>query len=189
MSARQSLGELAKKVAAEKASKENAKDGAPRESPAKDKGEKAPSPAKPKAYTNADLKAEPAPTPTETVTDTSTPPGPAKAASGTPSPGEATTEDPKKTERYWKDRMQVLETRLHDHETQLAAAQLQVREVERFIRDDGTMSSTIADNLLRAKSRVSELLGAVVNDKRAIGELEEEGRRANVPPGWLRTNR
>jgi hypothetical protein len=58
--------------------------------------------------------------------------------------------------------------------------------VEAFIRPDGTMSHTIADRLLKARAEVNRLIGVIVNDKRAVSDLQEEARRAGVPPGWLR---
>jgi len=36
------------------------------------------------------------------------------------------------------------------------------------------------------QTEVTRLRAAVAGDKQVIGTLEEEARRANVPPGWLR---
>lgn len=167
----QSIGELAKKTAAEREK-------------AKADGKAAPT----KTYTDKDLKAV-ASTPAAASDKAAADVGADKPKDGQPA---ATTDDkktpdtPVKDETYWKNLMRTAQTQLTNHQTELVAAELQVSDVERFIRPDGTMSHTIADNLLAARRHVTDLLATIVNDKRAISDIEDDARKAGVPPGWLR---
>ncbi len=165
----QSLGEIAKKNAEAKAATE--KDG------------KAKTPAK--TFTDADLKADPhdlaiKPEPAPTASASKADATPSKDAKAEPA------KEPAKDEAYWKDRMRTLQTKLSEDERELVNARIHVTDVEAFIRPDGTMSHTIADNLLQAQARRDTAVASIANDKREILELEEEARHAGVPPGWLR---
>lgn len=166
----QSLGEIAKKAAAERAAKAAA---------AEKDGKTAPL----KILTDKDVKPDiNAPTPKPE-------PDTASAAAKPEKPKEekaVVSADPPKDEAYWKSRMRILQSKLADDQNELTIARVHVVDVEAFIRPDGTMSSTIAENLLKAQARRDKAIAAIANDKRVISDLEEEARRAGVPPGWLR---
>lgn len=68
----------------------------------------------------------------------------------------------------------------------LAAAQAQVQDLGRYVRPDGSMTRTVADNMFKARDTATQLAATVVSDEREITNLQEEARRAGVPPGWLR---
>jgi hypothetical protein len=53
-------------------------------------------------------------------------------------------------------------------------------------RDDPAQRSVIERDRQRALSELTRLKQAVVDGKKAVADLEEEARRAGVPPGWLR---
>lgn len=89
-------------------------------------------------------------------------------------------------EEHWKNRMRELRARLDADGLALASARVQLRDVERYIRADGSMPPVVADNVFAARARVTELAAAIVFDEGQIANLEEEARRANVPSGWLR---
>jgi hypothetical protein len=165
----QSLGEIAKKAAAEKAAKAAA-----------EKDAKAPAP---KVFTEKDLK----PDPTAPAAKPDAPaPASTKTADGTKDAKPEAAKDAAKDETYWKGRMRTLQTKLADDEADLKDAKTHVIDVESFTRPDGTMTSTIANNLLKAQARRDTAIATVASDKRAIFNLEEEARKAGVPPGWLR---
>ncbi len=53
-------------------------------------------------------------------------------------------------------------------------------------RDDPAQRSTIDRDRQKAIAELERLKKKVIEDKKAISDLEEEARRAGVPPGWLR---
>ena len=53
-------------------------------------------------------------------------------------------------------------------------------------RDDPAQKTAIEQNRQKALADLARLQKAVIDDKKAIADLEEEARRASVPPGWLR---
>jgi hypothetical protein len=89
-------------------------------------------------------------------------------------------------EATWKARAKALDVLLANDEAMLVAAQGSVTDAQGFIRRDGTMHVTIAEQLLKARAEVNRMIGVIVNDRRAIADLQDEARRASVPPGWLR---
>lgn len=139
-----------------------------------------------KVYTNKDL----APSP---------PPRPATAAPATPAPGAGERPDAPaassgatatqvRDEAYWRERIRPVRERL---------------DSARAVADDNRQR---ADELLRAADRCFQigivcqdytesvrlrdaqtaLAAAVARAERDVAALEEEARRAGVPPGWLR---
>ena len=53
-------------------------------------------------------------------------------------------------------------------------------------RDDPAQRAAIAGDRQKALDELARLKKAIVDGKKAIADLEEEARRASVPPGWLR---
>ena len=53
-------------------------------------------------------------------------------------------------------------------------------------RDDPYQRAKLADNRLKALSELQRVTGEIEQAKKDISDIEEEARRANVPPGWLR---
>ena len=53
-------------------------------------------------------------------------------------------------------------------------------------RDDPVQRAMIAATAQKSIGELKRLNKAIVDDKKAIADLEEEARRAGVPPGWLR---
>jgi hypothetical protein len=53
-------------------------------------------------------------------------------------------------------------------------------------RDDPAQRALVAQNRQRAIVELDRLTKAIAEGKKAIADLEEEARRASVPPGWLR---
>jgi len=168
----QSLGEIAAKADAKKAAA--AKDG---------KAEPA------KTYTNADLKDVAPLKPMEPV--------PVKpAADPLPVPQSEASyqgEQINRGEGYWKDRMRVLTTQI---DTDTLALQAATDRLTRYLREleqsrvdvNGIplVSRTAKIQADFARDEVSRLTATVAADRTAVARLEEEARRANVPPGWLR---
>jgi hypothetical protein len=144
--------------------------------------------APPKVYTNKDLgsgalatvaPAEPAPGTT-----------PAPAAPGAAAKPDAPAQAPAvvKDQKYWSSRMKELQTQLERDQTYLDALQSRINALTTdFVnRDDPAQRAIIGRDRDKATAELARLQESLVKTKKAIADLEEEARRANVPPGWLR---
>jgi hypothetical protein len=137
-----------------------------------------------KTYTNKDLGTLPQ--------DAPPPPPPAKpAATDTAAPKEAETaaeKPPVKDQAYWAGRMKELQTQLQRDQTYVDALQTRVNSLATdFInRDDPAQRGVLASERQKALGELDRLKKQIEAGKKAIADLEEEARRANVPPGWLR---
>jgi hypothetical protein len=147
-----------------------------------------------KVYTNSTL-----PTPPAEATTTTTPSqAPAStegaaaapaapAAPGVPAP-ETPAADARRTPDYWKKRMTEAQAERDTNQLMLDALQSRINGLwaDFTARDDPAQRTIIAnerqkalDEFDRRKKRQAELV-------KAITDLEDEARRAGVPPGWLR---
>jgi hypothetical protein len=53
-------------------------------------------------------------------------------------------------------------------------------------RDDPAQKMAIERDRNKALAELDRLKKAILDDKKAITDFEEDARRAGVPPGWLR---
>lgn len=136
-----------------------------------------------KVYTNKDLAKVPDAPPAAVA---SSPPSTPAAADEADPP--APLEGPEKTEAYWKARMQPLREQLDRDRQLLAASRARFAalsaEADRCFTI-GVVCLAYTDSLIEQETS-ERLRGDVERDERAIRELENEARRAGVPPGWLR---
>ena len=149
-----------------------------------------PEPAK--IYTNKDLTAVPGGT-----TGASVPaPGPAgnagssPAAESAPKDGDASGKPavPVKDQAYWAKRLKTLQEKLDREQTYVEALQTRVNALATdFVnRDDPIQRAGIERDRQKAMAEMDRLKKSVEDTKKGIADLEEEARRAGVPPGWLR---
>ena len=84
--------------------------------------------------------------------------------------------------------MKDLRTQLERDEITVEAIQTQINSLSAdFVnRDDPAQRAVIERNRQRALGELDRLKKAIEGSKKAIADLEEEARRASVPPGWLR---
>jgi hypothetical protein len=154
-----------------------------------------------KVYTNKDLGAVP---PSSAV-----PPPPAAEGAGKPAEGAPVKDvkdskgkddkdkdqdkdkDKDKSERgqaYWQGRRKELQAAL-DHDASFADAlqsRINALTTEFVNRDNPVQRSAIEKDRQKALADLERLKKQVADGKKAIADLEEEARRAGVPPGWLR---
>ncbi|HEY7290900.1 MAG TPA: hypothetical protein VH583_13770 [Vicinamibacterales bacterium] len=142
-----------------------------------------------KVYTNKDL---------EPVAPPSTPPPATPGASGTdsaqatPAAGSKDAQKDEKTETkgqaYWSSRRKTLQDTLDRDSTYVEALQSRINALTTdFVnRDDPAQRATIGQDRQKAVSELERLKAQVIQDRKALTDLEEEARRAGVPPGWLR---
>jgi hypothetical protein len=142
-----------------------------------------------KVYTNKDLKQMPGP-----------------VVISAPSDEVREADDPKKDEAYWKRRMRPLQAQLsNDAMVMPTISKLmgiytihhpypETTETRSPVKDlsvpyiDGMpyVSRWFQSKTYDTNDQLSRGTAAVQRGKEAIAALEEEARRAGVPPGWLR---
>ena len=140
-----------------------------------------------KTYTNKDLGTLPPGTPS---------PAPAKPAASTDATAKETgkpaeqekEKEPVKDQAYWAGRMKELHTQLERDQTYVDALQTRINALTTdFVnRDDPAQRAVIANDRQKALAELDRLKKQIEDSKKAIADLEEEARRAGVPPGWLR---
>jgi hypothetical protein len=149
-----------------------------------------------KVYTNKDLPSVPAST-TEPASDQTTDAdktaadsakGDDKAADKGKDKDKDAKDKAVKDQAYWSSRQQTLQTQL-DHDQEFAEA-LQTRinslNTDFVNRDDPAQRATIGATRDKSIADLGRLKLAIEKDKQALADLQEEARRAGVPPGWLR---
>ena len=154
-----------------------------------------------KVYTNKDLNAAPAPsTPAAGTKDTkdtkdakdakdAKDPKDTKDAKDPKAANDANGKEPvAKDKAYWSGRLKKLQDQVEQNQTLVEAMQTRINALSTdFVnRDDPAQRSVIERDRQKALSELARLKQAVVDGKKAIVDLEEEARRAGVPPGWLR---
>ena len=84
--------------------------------------------------------------------------------------------------------MKELQAQLSRDQTFADALQTRINSLSAdFVnRDDPAQRTAISADRDRAAKELDALKKAIEQDKKAIADLEEEARRANVPAGWLR---
>lgn len=89
---------------------------------------------------------------------------------------------------YWSKRMKAAQETLDRDSTFAAALQSRISALTTdFVnRDDPAQRTTIERDRQKAIAELERLKKQVVDDRKAISDIEEEARRAAVPPGWLR---
>ena len=157
-----------------------------------------------KVYTNGDLQAVPAP-PSPPSSTLSAPLSPDPAASDKKSvtkpddtasaTDKAAGKDDKapakgdtKDEAYWKARMQNAVQQLERDRLFAAALQSRINALttDFTARDDPAQRALIGQDRDRTVAELDRLNKVIADDKEAVTAVEEEARRAGVPPGWLR---
>lgn len=143
-----------------------------------------------KVYTNKDLPAVDRPAPgTEPAGDPAAA-DPSSAAQLAPAVEPPSPESPSTEpgEAYWRERMRPLRERL-DRDRALAQdtrrrADALMRSADRCFQI-GIVCADYTESL-RLGEQHKAMLAEVARDELAVDALEEEARRAGVPPGWLR---
>jgi hypothetical protein len=149
-----------------------------------------------KVYTNKDLgsvppPSTPAPAPVAAPSEKPATPAAPGGKEGVQEPAPA--QDAKdsgvvKDQKYWSGRMRDLLTQIDRDETYAEALQSRINALtaDFTARDDPAQRAVIARDRQRAIEELDRLKLAIQKNRKAIADLEEEARRASVPPGWLR---
>ena len=138
-----------------------------------------------KVYTNGDLNkgadATTPPAPAASVKEAST----AKPETEKPQPK---ADEPRKDEKFWKDRINTLRSTLSRNKILADALQSRINALttDFMNRDDPVQRAVIEKDRRAAVAEMDRMKQEVEKTNKAIIELEDEARKANVPPGWLR---
>jgi len=140
----------------------------------------APAPAK--VYTNKDLSPTPTAAPASPAAAPAAKPADDKAGKGT------TEKEPPKDQEYWSSHMKALQQQLDRDSTFADALQSKINALttDFSARDDPAQRAVIERERQKSIAEQNRLKKAIEDDKKAIADLQEEARRAGVPPGWLR---
>ena len=150
-----------------------------------------------KTYGNNDLKpagpGSPATASTTPATPTgpaATPPAPGAAAVViplSPDPG-AVAKPSAQDEAFWKDRMVTARAALDRSRLFADALQSRINALTTdFVnRDDPAQRSVIEKDRLTAMAELEKVRREMTDQTKAIADIQEEARKAGVPPAWVR---
>ena len=148
-----------------------------------------------KVYTNKDLPAsaqKPATANPSTETPAQTPTDPVAAATEQKAEdGKAPGDKPQgdqKDQAYWKNRMATAREELRRSEMFAEALQTRVNTLNKDFssRDNPAQRSAIGADRTEALNELTRVKQDVERGKKQIADIEEEARKAGVPPGWVR---
>jgi len=147
-----------------------------------------------KVYTNHDLRpdisksepapASPAPADKAAPADGAKPPADEK---NTPA-DKAKSDEPVKDQAYWSARIGNARSALERSKIFADALQSRLNSLATdFInRDDPAQRAQIELERQRATSELARVSKEITEQTKAIADIEEDARKAGVPPGWLR---
>ena len=138
-----------------------------------------------KVLTNDTIRSVPAPSVPAAPAPASTPDkGSDAAADKKPKP----EEDRKAQEASWRMKMQGARDALQRSQVFAEALQSRINglSAEFTARDDASQRDAIGVDRLKALAELQRVKDEIVQQTKAIADMQEEARRAGVPPGWLR---
>jgi hypothetical protein len=142
-------------------------------------------PPQPKSYTNDDLQRTP--TPPASAAAGTKPAASTQAEAAKPDAKDA-SEEPPKDEKYWKDRITAARAQLARSKLLFDVMQSKVNALSAYAitRDDPGQQAVVTGELQTASRELERLQKDIQNHTKAVADIQEEARRAGVPPGWLR---
>ena len=148
-----------------------------------------------KVYTNDTLRgadgAEPPAPPSTAAVPAATPEAPAgDKAAATPGgkPSAPRASEPVRDEKYWRGRLAGARDTLARSQNFADALQSQINALyTEFVNmDDPIQRSLIEKKRLASIAEQDRVKADIAKQTKAISDIEDEARRANVPAGWLR---
>ena len=147
------------------------------------------SPPAAKTYTNEDLKRLTPMPGGETPPKAGDPAKPGEPAAPTEvKPDAPVAGAPAKDEKYWRGRITSAKEDIRRNEMFRDALQTRINALSADFagRDDPFQRAKIADDRQKAIAELARVNEEIAKGTKGIAEIEEEARRAGVPPGWLR---
>jgi len=143
-----------------------------------------------KVYTNRDLggssSAVPQPEATKPSGNSTAPP--ATAEKGKDEPKDAAKDGSVKDQKYWATRKKDLQAKLERDRVLADAMQSRINALtaDFAARSDPAQRAVIEADRKRALTELDGLQKTIKDDQKGLADLDEEARKASVPPGWLR---
>lgn len=93
-----------------------------------------------------------------------------------------------KDEVWWRQRLSQAREELRRHEMFAEALQTRVNALTNDFanRDDPYQRVRVAEDRAKALLEMDRVKADIALNRKGIADIEEEARRAGVPPGWLR---
>lgn len=115
-------------------------------------------------------------------------PAPEPAAAAKPASEPPTPAEPVKDEAYWRGRITAVRAAIERNEVYRDALQSRLNALATdFVnRDDPIQRAAIAVDRQKALAEFERVQQDIQRQNSEIAAIEEEARRAAVPPGWLR---
>ena len=90
--------------------------------------------------------------------------------------------------KYWRGRIDAARTALARAQTFADALQSRINALSAdFVnRDDPAQRDVIAADRQKALAELDRVKKEIAAAQKAIADIQEEARRAGVPPGWVR---
>lgn len=145
-----------------------------------------------KVYTNESVKADITPSAPPVEAGASAPVAVAEAAAGAvaPPPDEAAAlvNGEVRDQAYWQGRMTAAREQLERSRTFAEALQTRINALNAdFVnRDDPAQQRVVGQNRTKAVAELDRVQREIASHTKAITAIEDEGRKAGVPAGWLR---
>ncbi len=148
-----------------------------------------------KVYTNEDLRSDfstpPPPTApaAQTGASTGTQQVPPSSSGVQPKDGDKpATDEPKKDEAYWKDRIAKARRDLDRAQTFADALQSRINALttDFLARADPAQRAQIGNDRNKALAELDRVKKEIETNTKAIADTQEEARKAGVPAGWVR---
>jgi hypothetical protein len=142
-----------------------------------------------KVLTNDDLKPVPPGSPAPSApSDAAAAPAGGGDAAPAPADDGNKADGTEKDQAYWSKRMVTLQNTVSRNEGFAVALQSRINALanEYTNQGDGVQQLKIAADRRKAIAELDRLNKEIADGKKAIADLQEEARRAGVPPGWLR---
>ncbi len=153
-----------------------------------------------RVYTNEDLRAYPATSPPDGAPSTKG--GATQADAGDESSDESVSsvndgaqsgtsddeDEPVRDESYWRSRIGTVQNQLQRNELFREALESRVNALTtEFVNvDDPAQRALVAIDRQKVQSEMQRVEDEIERLNDDIADIEEEARRASVPPGWLR---
>lgn len=116
------------------------------------------------------------------------PPAAEAAAQPQAEPAPDKPEEPPKDEAWWRQRMTQAREELRRNEMFVDALQTRINSLTNDFssRDDPYQRAKVAEDRSKAIVEMERVKADIETGRKKVADIEEEARRAGVPPGWLR---
>ena len=141
-----------------------------------------------KVVTNDDVPKGAAPRPGASAADDKAAKPDAKPAVGADDTSGQKPEEPVKDAAWWQKRISTVRDELRRNEMFVDAMQTKINSLSADFaaRDDPYQRARVGEERTRAIAEMDRVKAEIEEQKKKNAEIEDEARRAGVPPGWLR---